>query len=213
MSDVQAISPNTLSADLNTFLQLLTTQMQNQDPLSPTDPTQFVAQLAQFSSVEQAIQTNNQLSTILGQLQADSLKLDAGLIGRQAEIETSRIALNGGSASINYELPREADEASLRILNETGTVVAEIDAPTNAGSHQLIWDGTDLAGGTVVDGIYTAEIIARDAAGDPIFATTRNSGRVQEIRQSAEATLFVLDNGIAVTENDILSLREPPVTP
>lgn len=216
MSDIQQVTGNRLSADMDTFLQLLTTQMQNQDPLKPTDPTDFVAQLAQFSTVEQSVQTNDRLGEIFGQLQADSLKIDSALIDKAAEVETRQIALQDGAADIQYTLPRQAAEAQVRIRDANGEIVAEVDGATDAGDHQMRWDGTGAGGQTLPSGLYSVEILATDAAGDPIPASTRAHGVIAQVQQGDGESRFTLDNGITVTESAITRvsrLPDPPAAP
>lgn len=210
MSDIQQVTNNQLSADMDTFLQLLTTQMQNQDPLKPTDPTDFVAQLAQFSSVEQAVQTNDRLGEIFGQLQADSLKIDSALIDKAAEVETRQIALQNGSAAIHYSLPRDTQTAELTIRDQNGEIVAEFDGPTAAGDHQIQWNGAGIGGITVPSGLYSVEVLAKDGAGDPVPAATHAHGIITEIEQGDGESRFTLDSGITVTESAIKRVSRLP---
>lgn len=160
---------NTLADNYDTFLILLTAQLQNQDPLAPMDSTQFTQQLVQFSQVEQQIRTNEQLEGLVGQYQAASAGAALSYLGKDAIIEADETYLAGGAANWAYNLPVNADEMTITVRDSTGRAVYTTTSEVStSGEHLFTWDGTTDNGGTAADGVYTLDIEALDAAGENI---------------------------------------------
>ncbi len=162
----------TLADNFNTFLVLLTAQLQNQDPLAPMDSTQFTQQLVQFSQVEQQIRTNEQMETLVGQYQAASASAALSYLGKDAIIEADETYLAGGEANWAYELPDGgAEHVSITVRDSAGRAVyATEDVPITEGEHLFTWDGKKTNGETAADGVYTIEILA--TTNDEAVATT-----------------------------------------
>src|SRR5262249_28143552 len=118
-------SQTRLAGDYDSFLQLLTTQLKNQDPLSPLDATQFVTQLSQFAMVEQAIQTNKNLESLLQSSRNAVISADIGLIGRQVEVPGKTLGLDGSGqgGGFSYKLTTEAQTAAVNIRDSQGNLV------------------------------------------------------------------------------------------
>src|SRR5512147_149746 len=110
------------TTDYNSFLTLLTAQLKFQDPLAPLDATQFVSQLSQFSSVEQAIVSNQKLDTIIKSLGANSMMADVGLIGHRVELAGDAVELSNGNASLTYSLAEDATQAGAVIRDASGNI-------------------------------------------------------------------------------------------
>lgn len=161
----QAASDRTrLSDNYDTFLVLLTAQLQNQDPLAPMDSTQFTQQLVQYSQVEQQIRTNEQLEGLVGQYQAASAGAALSYLGKDAIIEADETYLAGGEANWAYRLPSNADSLTINVKDSTGrTIYTTTTAPRTGGEHLFTWDGKKTDGSTAADGVYTLEI---EAIGD-----------------------------------------------
>lgn len=158
-----------LSDNYDTFLVLLTAQLQNQDPLAPMDSTQFTQQLVQFSQVEQQIRTNEQLEGLVGQYQAASAGAALSYLGKDAIIEADETYLANGVANWAYNLPDAASQMTISIKDASGrTVYSTTTAPRNAGEHLFSWDGTKTNGEMAPDGVYTISIEALDDAGEEI---------------------------------------------
>lgn len=153
------------------FLRLLVTKLTNQDPLQPAEDTQFISQLATFSSLEQLISVNDNLKS-LGGMQAEMVNAQAlNLIGKQALVEAgSSVQIrNGQPDELVYAIPREAQQASISIVDGTGTVVRTIQLdPSPQGRVALDWDGLDDDGNALADGEYTMRVDAVDTDGDPM---------------------------------------------
>jgi len=167
-----ANSRTRLSDNYDTFLVLLTSQLQNQDPLAPMDSTQFTQQLVQFSQVEQQIRTNEQLEGLVGQYQAASAGAALSYLGRDAIIEADETYLAGGEANWAYRLPASADQMTIRVKDAQGrTIYSTTSAPRTAGEHLFTWDGTKSDGSTATDGVYTISIEATGEDGETISPT------------------------------------------
>lgn len=144
------------------FLKLLVAQLQNQDPLNPSDPTEFTAQLAQFSSLEQLFSVNDSLAQMAqannsGQ---DLERLSAfSLIGRQVELPGPDFDYSGTPVGFSYSLDGDASAVTVRIVDADDHVVAVLpQASTVTGTHQYAWDGTKLNGDPAAVGAYHLEI-------------------------------------------------------
>ncbi|MEJ0058346.1 MAG: flagellar hook assembly protein FlgD [Terricaulis sp.] len=161
-----------LSDNYDTFLVLLTAQLQNQDPLAPMDSTQFTQQLVQFSQVEQQIRTNEQLEGLVTQYQASSAGAALSYLGRDAIIEDDSTRLTGGKANWAYALDDTADNVSLTVRDSRGRDVFKTTGLNAEGNHLFAWDGKNQNGDPVEDGVYTLVISAKDAAGETIEHTT-----------------------------------------
>lgn len=161
-----------LSDNYDTFLVLLTSQLQNQDPLSPMDSTQFTQQLVQFSQVEQQIRTNEQLESLVGQYQAASAGAALSYLGKDAIIEAQDTYLAGGQANWAYRLPERAGELAINVLDENGrTVFTATNAALAQGEHLFSWDGTTNSGAAAPDGVYRLSITALNESGAEIRPT------------------------------------------
>ena len=135
-------SSQSLAANFNNFLQLLTTQLQNQDPLAPMDANAFTSQLVDFASVEQAIQTNTKLGELGKLIETSGTASAMGLLGQQVSATTDRIALAAqGDASIRYRLAEPAAKVQISVLDGNGHVVRNAAGGTAAGENLLRWDG------------------------------------------------------------------------
>lgn len=205
-------SRKTLAGDLSQFLNLLTTQLKYQDPLSPMDSTEFTAQLAQFASVEQGIATNKNLESLIGLTQASQISTGVSYIGRTIEAETNIGALVNGRADFLYNLPKSAASSVLTVRDANGNVVYTKPAETTAGSHKFTWDGRDTNGTRLPDGPYSVSIAAKDAKNEAITVATRMLGRVEGVVTS-EGSVSLLVGGVAIPLDKIVSVKETSASP
>lgn len=221
MSDVATISPLSSlygapepvstagSSELgkDAFLRLLTTQLQYQDPSSPMKNEDFVAQLAQFSSLEQLTGLNETLSGVYVALAAMNNSSMANLLGTDVIARGDTIAYGGeGPETLNYSSPTAATSSTLTVYDESGGIVWSGDSGAlAAGEGTLVWDGTDTTGAAVPEGTYTFAITAFDAAGVPIDVEERIVGTITEMDYSTGAPLPSID-GVMVPISDILTL-------
>jgi flagellar basal-body rod modification protein FlgD len=197
------------------FLKLLTVQLQNQDPMSPMENTELVAQLAQFSSLEQlenmagSLRDNLDLNLLLTQMLNNTAA--AGLIGKQIVASGNQVALTAeGSADLTFDLAEDAAAVKVSIMDETGTVVRTIEAEgLEAGRSVLNWDGTDEAGHKVAGGKYTFKVEASDSDGQAVAATTLVLGEVAGVRyKDGQAMLLVGTMEVGI--GDIIEIADRP---
>lgn len=204
-----SITGNTsLASNFDTFLKLLTTQLQYQDPLSPMDTTEFTNQLTQFSQVEQAINTNTQLKSLIALQQANQ-SLDAlGYLGRTVEAISDSLSLNGGQATILYSLPPGAAATVLTIRDGGGGLVRAISGEISQGRHEFAWDGTNNQGTVVPDGAYQVALSAFDSEGNVIEGSlTGLVGSVGEVNTESDSVVLMIGD-VPVKIDDIVAIRE-----
>lgn len=173
-----------LAESFDTFLNLLTTQMKNQDPLSPMDSNQFTQQIVQMTGVEQQLLTNQllqQLVTSSGDGVADAVSL----IGKKVRAATEEAALVKGEANWIFRLDREAQDVKVEVLDENGGIVhVKALKDVEGGEHAFSWDGKNILGTQLADGgTYTLRVTATDAEGATVDHVTYIEGVVTAIEQ------------------------------
>lgn len=201
-----------LAEDFQQFLTLLTTQLQNQDPLSPMDSTEFTNQLVQFSQVEQQINMNQKLDSLLA-LQLSSISSVAlGYVGMDISYISSEMNYDGTTPiDINYALSSEAVTAKVNIYDEEGTLIYSADAPKDTGTNSFTWAGIQTNGQPIEAGTYTVRVDALDKAGAPIENSTVVTGRVRGI-ETQNGVVYVLVGDRAVAMSSIVNATTPPQT-
>jgi len=197
-----------LSANFDNFLKLLTTQLSNQDPLSPLDATQFTTQLAQFSGVEQAVNTNKKLDQLIAAQTAGQLNTGVAYLGKLVEGNGGISTLQNGQAEWGYFLTDEAASTQIGIYNNQGQLVRQIPGATGAGAHQVVWDGKDNDGNAVPDGNYQIQVSALDSTGDPVATTTNFVSAVSGVMMNGGQMLLQTANG-PIALDKVISVREP----
>jgi flagellar basal-body rod modification protein FlgD len=203
-----------LSQDFDSFLSLLTTQLQNQDPLAPMDSTQFTTQLVQFSQVEQSINTNARLDQLVA-LQSGSQAVSAvSFVGKAIEAFGDTMVLAEGTASYVYTLPQDTASTTVTIKDSSGTIVRTItNAPTAEGKHLLTWDGKDDQGNAMTDGTYTFTVTGKDSNGAAVETVTAIAGTVQGVTVENGVVVLDLGNGQLVKVTDVFTVSNPPPAP
>ena len=198
-----------LTANFDSFLKLLTTQLANQDPLSPLDATQFTTQLAQFSGVEQAINTNKKLDQLIAAQTTGQLNTGVGYLGKFVEGSGSISTLQNGQAEWGYYVSSAAASTQIGIYNDKGQLVRQISGATDAGAHQLAWDGKDDSGNAVPDGNYQIQVVSVDSKGDPVTTTTNFVSAVSGVMMNSGQVMLQTADG-PITLDKVISVREPP---
>jgi flagellar basal-body rod modification protein FlgD len=206
-SAATATASKTMGKDA--FLTLLITQLQHQDPLNPADSTEFTAQLAQFSSLEQLNNINENLDT-LKLYQASMNNAQAvSFIGKEIVSTGNHLEVTSGRTSAcEFELTAAAKRAAVSIYDATGNFVADIQLTgLDAGKQSVSWDGTDRNGNTVKDGTYTFEIQAEGASGEKLTATTYSKGTVTGVTFEDGIT-YLMVGGSRVAIGDVTRISQ-----
>ena len=156
-SSTSANALSSLTNNFSSFLNLLMTQLQNQDPSSPMDTNQFTSELVQFSEVEQQITTNSSLTTLIQATQGSETIQARSVVGQQVTVNSNQIPLQNGTGSLTYTAPT-AEPVSISIANSAGLDVKDVSLTSVSGQNTWTWDGTDNSGATLPDGVYTATV-------------------------------------------------------
>jgi flagellar basal-body rod modification protein FlgD len=187
-----AASQKELSGNFDTFLQLLTTQLQHQDPLSPMDSNQFTQQLVEFSQVEQQIDSNQNLETLISLIKGQNSSFAVSYLGKSVTTTDGSGALQNGQANWTYSAGDDAAKTVLTIANGKGKLVYVGNGDTAPGGHVFTWDGKDNAGNTVPDGAYTLKAVSAAADGTPIATTVTSQGVVNEVDLSGSEPMLMI---------------------
>ena len=195
------------------FLKLLTTQMQNQDPLDPMDTSQYTQQLVSYSQVEQSIKQTGLLRDLLSRMSSNDLAQASGMIGREVEFDSRVAGLGDRPASWNWSLPRPASSISGTVVDSSGKTVANVTLPASVASGRYVWDGVLADGSRAAPGAYVLKLTAVDSAGNSMPATLRSVGRVEEV-MSRDGELWLGIGGAALPLSELVRvLAVPPVVP
>jgi flagellar basal-body rod modification protein FlgD len=165
---------STLAGDMDAFLLLLTTQLKNQDPLSPLEPTEFTNQLVNFASVEQQIATNDNIEKLLNVQNAALASSVVGFVGREIVADTGgKLPLQDGEAHFEYTLSGDASNVVMTISDDNGNILFTKAGGTSVGKHDVTWDGKDGLGQKMADGPYNVSITPIAFTGETIDHTAR----------------------------------------
>jgi flagellar basal-body rod modification protein FlgD len=197
----------TLAGNFQTFLTLLTTQLQNQDPMSPLDTNQFTQQLVQFAGVEQQLKTNDQLTSLVTLQQTAQSTQALTFVGKTAVVDGSTTALTNGAATWDISVPSNST-VNVAITNSTGQTVFSGAYPVSAGNNQAFaWDGKGNDGTQWPDGKYTMTATAADTAGNTVAVSTQIQGVVNSVDLTQSPPLLSI-NGQTYTVNQIRSITQ-----
>lgn len=193
----------------NDFLKLLTAQLQQQDPTQPMDNTAFVAQLAQFSSLEQMNNVNDNLTKMLTSQNTSLQTTAAGMVGKTAVYNTDQVSLTEGKpATITANLSQAAANVNVVIQDSNGMnvrVVALGACPS--GINRFTWDGLDSSGNAAPTGMYTSQISATTLDEKPISLTQNGSARITGVAFDNGTPQF-LAGGSTLQLSDISEIDE-----
>ena len=198
-----------LASNFETFLSLLTSQLKNQDPLSPVDSNQFTAQLTQMAGVEQQLLTNELLKSLVAAQGGGDLASASNYIGKDATAAWSATKFKDGKADWSYEVASNADSVKLEVLDGSGNVVWSGDAPAKTtGVHEFSWDGEATTGNDgQEDQVYTLKVIAKNAAGGAIDAQVLTRGRITGVEMYEGQAYLTVGNSI-LPLSSVIALEE-----
>lgn len=193
-----------LSSDFETFLLMLTTQMQNQDPLNPLESSEFAVQLATFSGVEQQVKTNDLLESLLSGLSSSGMAQMASWIGKEVRTD-GPASFDGSPITLFPRHEASADRATLVVRNEAGVVVARNDL---GPEREITWAGVGDDGVPLGSGLYSFEVESSSGGGAPTVAAVEHYASVAEVRTGTDGPRLVLAGGVEIDANAVLSVRE-----
>lgn len=196
-----------ISSDFETFLVMLTTQLENQDPLNPVESADFAVQLATFSGVEQQVLTNDLLSSLSGQLTASGMADYANWVGMEARV-AGPAAYSGQPVTVYPSVGATAETAQLVVLNDFGNEVARVSFdPTD---DTVAWGGLSSTGAAVPYGNYSFRVEGYDAEGDLVSSTAGETyASVVEVQMTTGSPVLVLESGETASPEAVTALRAP----
>lgn len=202
-TSASAAAKQTLSQNYDSFLKLLTTQLQHQDPLSPMDSSQFVSQLVQFSQVEQAIATNSNLENLIKIETSNQTTAALGYIGSTVEATGNSAPLQNGQAQFSYTITTPGAN-EIVITDQSGSPVATANGDATAGKHTFTWDGTKIDGSKATDGVYNIQLVGAD--GTPLTVDTTGYGKVTGVESGSNGLTLDL-GGVQVPVGNVLAVQ------
>jgi flagellar basal-body rod modification protein FlgD len=202
-----AVDNTEIASNFTTFLKLLTTQLQNQDPLSPMDTNQFTQQLVEFASVEQQMKSNDSLSTLVALDQAAQTTSALNLVGATVVVDGSTTQLNNGSATWSLSVTKPAT-ATVTVKDATGQTAYTGTFGVNAGAQNFVWDGHGNNGTLWPNGSYTMTATATDASGQITAISTQIQAKVDSVDLTQTPPLLSI-NGQNYTVNQLQKIVAP----
>jgi flagellar basal-body rod modification protein FlgD len=200
-----ALANTQIAGNFQSFLQLLTTQLQNQDPLSPLDTNQFTQQLVEFAGVQQQINTNDSLATLVSLQQTAQSTQALGFVGQTAVVSGNTAALTNDSATWELNIPT-ASTVNISIANSSGQTVFSNSFAANAGPNQVFnWNGLGNDGTQFPAGNYTLTATAKDSSGATVGVTTSVAGVVSSVDLTQSPPLLTI-GGQTFTVNQVQSI-------
>lgn len=194
-----------LTSDFETFLKMLTAQARYQDPLEPIDSTEYAAQLAQFSMVEQQVQTNDTLTALFAQMDSSNMASLAGWVGMEIRADTP-VYFDGQPIAVSPGVAPTADAAYLVVTDTDGREVQRSEIDLTGDSVQ--WAGVDASGAPFANGVYSFSVDSFRSGAEITTGKTEVYGRISEAQFVDNAVLLVLEGGPSVAASEVSALRE-----
>lgn len=196
------------NADFNTFITLLTTQLQHQDPTAPMESSDFTNQLVQYAEVEQAIATNTHLEKLIAIEGANAAATAVNYIGKEVLTLGTTTSLADDKATWDYTLESDAPETTITVYNSDGLEVYSSTVEAEAGSNTFEWDGENEEGVKQPEGLYYVEIEPLDEDSLEVAASIMVAGIVTGVDFSSTTPIVTIGD-TAFVASDILQVREP----
>ncbi|OEU71606.1 MAG: flagellar hook capping protein [Desulfovibrio sp. S3730MH75] len=195
------------------FLKLLLTQMQNQDPANPMEDKEYMAQMAQFSSLEQLTKLNTTMTGVANNGAQEQMVSAVGFIGKEVKAEGYNVSRSDGEISkIFYGLGEPVANAFINIYDQNQNLQRTVQLGTKAeGTYEFEWDGKDWSGNDVPDGVYTIAMAAEDADGAPVMVKTEVSGEVSGVVSEGGQQFLHLKDGRYINFLNIREVVSPTV--
>lgn len=183
-----SVAKDTLASNFTTFLQLLTTQLKNQNPLDPLDTNQFTQQLVQFAQVEQQLKSNSQLESLVKIEQTAQSTQALVFVGQTVAVDGSTAKFDG-SATWNFTAPSDSN-ATIIITNSAGQTAYSGNFSVSSGNSSFVWDGKGNDGTQWPAGDYKMTVTAKDSNGKDIAISTEVQGTVDSVDLTASPALL-----------------------
>ena len=210
MTTSTASSVEALSENYELFLSVLTAQLQNQNPLDPTDTDEMTAQLINYSQVEQQILGNSYLENLVLATNNQSASVALSMVGMEVTYHAGDLNYaDGDTLSWAYEVPGDCAKVVAQVVNEDGDVVYSKTVDTSAGSKTFDWNGLLTNGSSASDGVYSLKIKVTDAAGDTADLAPDTNSVVKQVDWSDGVAQLIMTNGATVSLSDVVSATSP----
>jgi flagellar basal-body rod modification protein FlgD len=204
-STLSSTTGSTLAGNFQTFLTLLTTQLQNQNPLDPLDTNQFTQQLVQFAGVEQQLKTNDTLAQLLSLQQTTQATQALGFVGKTAVVDGTTASMSQSSATWHLNVPTSAT-VDISISNASGQTVFTGKYTAGAGSDiPFTWNGQGNDATQWPDGKYTISATGKDASGNSVGIAAQVQGTVSSVDLTQSPPLLTID-GQTYTVSQVKSI-------
>jgi flagellar basal-body rod modification protein FlgD len=197
-ANTQALA--SLGSNLNDFLSLLMTQLQNQDPTQPLDTSQFTTQLVQFASVEQQVNANTSLTSLIQLTQGGQMLQAGALVGKQVEAQSSTLALSNSTATLDLH-PATSGPVTVSISSTSGITLQTQQVQASASGTSWSWNGTTNTGQSLPDGTYDVAVTDANGAAVPFGVV----GTVANVQKSGSDVMVGLNSGQQVSLSSIQS--------
>ncbi|GHU01772.1 basal-body rod modification protein FlgD [Alphaproteobacteria bacterium] len=219
-SPASTLDRATLGSDFDSFLHMLTTELKNQDPLSPMDSSEFTNQLVMFSQVEQAIKSNKYMEELISLTQNTASVGALSYIDKTVQVASSHFPVQDGEGKFAYYMPEDAKTTVIAISDASGKLVRTVDAELTAGRHVVEFDGLDSDGNQLPDGAYNVTVTSFNHAGDQINPTIIAFGRATGVASEGGQVYLALgdvvvplDYVLAVHASEQKTAAAPPPAP
>jgi flagellar basal-body rod modification protein FlgD len=179
----------TVAGNFQSFLTLLTTQLQNQNPLDPLDTNQFTQQLVQFAQVEQQLKQNEHLASLITIQKTTQATQALNFVGAKVVVDGTTGALKNSFAQWTLHSPKDVS-ATVNVMNKSGQTVYTGSFNIGAGKHEFVWDGKGNDGVQWPDGEYKIQVVAKDAAGATTVVDSDSQGIVDSVDLTADPPLL-----------------------
>jgi flagellar basal-body rod modification protein FlgD len=207
---------STLNLTFSEYLNILTAQLQNQDPTNATDPNQFTQELVEMGGVQQQITTNQDLTNLVSATSANSLATGVGYVGNvvQADSSSGEFPLQSSYAEFGYNLASTASKALITIQDSNGNVVDTFQGGTASGGNYVSWNGATSSGGTAPDGAYTFTVTATDANGNAITSSDPVAlFQVTSVQTNSDGTLQLYAGSLSLDSSDVTNVYSAETAP
>ncbi len=207
-TQADALVKEKAAEDFDKFLLLMTEQLRQQDPLNPADATEFVAQLATFSSVEQSIKSNEKLDRLIAATTGMADRSTTALIGKTVESATGQIAASGEAVGFVYEPVGDATRIVAQVRDSSsGGLLRELPLDTGSGRQHAVWDGRDQDGNPIAVGRQIIEVLQYRGKDLLQHQPATTESKVTEIRMDSAGARLVLENGGVLNPADVQAIK------